>query len=51
MDKYPNSLSPSSRPMGRPIFFLMALVLASVASHAVPAAQSAQAAPSVTDAR
>jgi beta-xylosidase len=46
MDKHPGNLSrPSARLMNRPIFFLMALVLVSVASRVVPAEQPAQAAP------
>ncbi len=46
MGKHPDSLSRlSAHLMNRPIFFAMALVLASVASHAVPAEQPAKAAP------
>ena len=45
MHKHPDSLSRSARLMNRPIFFLMAVVLASVAPHAVAADQSAKVAP------
>lgn len=46
MGKHPDGLSrPSARLMNHPIFFTMTLVLASVASHAAPAEQSAKVAP------